>query len=532
MVTAGRTRLPPCVIHEDEDLLVINKPAGVNTHAPSPYAGEGIYDWLRHREPRWAHLAIIQRLDKETSGVMVFSKSPRANRSLTGQFASHLVRKKYLFLSKKPVPKSGLEVRSHLVKVGEKYISRPAAAGGVLAETHFRSTGPFQGYHLCEAVPLTGRTHQIRVHAAQSGLPIVGDVLYGGEPAERVYLHAREISFQHPGTSQPSTYGVAFPGMGSPTLPRRRAFIDPAETNAFRVVHGAADGFSEWYVDRLGEFLYSQSENPLTQERAAFLEGLMRELGCRGAYHKALRRQIGPDPETASPTLVLGDQAVEFFPTLENGLAYETTFTEGYSVGLFLDQRDNRRRLLTRFIAAGFALPSGLEVLNTFSYTCGFSLAAAVAGDRVTSVDLSKKYLDWGRRNFQRNRLELARHDFIHGDVLDWLKRFRKKGRHFDLIIFDPPTFSRSKTHGTFQAERDLPKLLEAALPLLNHPGFLFVSINAARLSPSDFIRHVETSVNAAGRKIIRSHFVPQPPDFPIHPSEPAHLKTIWLEVN
>ena len=87
------------MLHEDEHLLVVNKPAGWNTHAPSPYAGEGIYDWLKHREPRWASLAIIHRLDKETSGVMVFGKTPLANRSLTEQFAGRAVRKKYLLLT-------------------------------------------------------------------------------------------------------------------------------------------------------------------------------------------------------------------------------------------------------------------------------------------------------------------------------------------------------------------------------------------------------------------------------------------------
>ena len=68
------TRLPRCVLHEDEHLLVVRKPAGWNTHAPSPHAGEGIYDWLRHREPRWASLAIVHRLDKDTSGVLVFGE--------------------------------------------------------------------------------------------------------------------------------------------------------------------------------------------------------------------------------------------------------------------------------------------------------------------------------------------------------------------------------------------------------------------------------------------------------------------------
>ena len=80
------TALPPCIVFEDDDLLVVNKPPGWNTHAPSPYAGEGVYEWLRHREPRWAELSILHRLDKDTSGLMVFGKTPLANRSLTQQF--------------------------------------------------------------------------------------------------------------------------------------------------------------------------------------------------------------------------------------------------------------------------------------------------------------------------------------------------------------------------------------------------------------------------------------------------------------
>jgi 23S rRNA-/tRNA-specific pseudouridylate synthase len=86
----------PCLLFEDDHLLVINKPAGLNTHSPAPYAGEGLYDWLRHREPRWADLSIVQRLDKETSGVIVFGKTPLANRSLTDQFTRRTLHKRYL----------------------------------------------------------------------------------------------------------------------------------------------------------------------------------------------------------------------------------------------------------------------------------------------------------------------------------------------------------------------------------------------------------------------------------------------------
>ena len=105
----------PCLIFEDDHLLVVNKPAGLNTHAPSPYAGEGLYDWLRHREARWAKLAIIHRLDKETSGVMVFSKTSLANRSLTAQFTQRGVRKKYLLLTDRPVRPREITVESTVV---------------------------------------------------------------------------------------------------------------------------------------------------------------------------------------------------------------------------------------------------------------------------------------------------------------------------------------------------------------------------------------------------------------------------------
>src|SRR4029077_11111335 len=130
-------RVLPCVIFEDEHLLVVNKTAGMNTHAPSPFAGEVIYDWLRHREPRWADLAIIHRLDKETSGVMVFGKTSLANRALTEQFTQRAVQKRYLLLSDRPLRQKEFTAKSSLVRAGEKYVSRPMHVGGEIAETRF-----------------------------------------------------------------------------------------------------------------------------------------------------------------------------------------------------------------------------------------------------------------------------------------------------------------------------------------------------------------------------------------------------------
>ena len=238
----------------------------------------------------------------------------------------------------------------------------------------------------------------------------------------------------------------------------------------------------------------------------------------------------------ASPQLLTGAAAPERFPVHENGVTFELSLTEGYSVGLFLDQRDNRRRLLTGHVAAGFPLgaegQAGVpEVLNCFAYTCGFSVCAALGGARVTSLDLSRKYLDWGRRNFELNGLDPAGHDFIYGDVFDWLRRLAKKARQFDVLILDPPTFSRSQEHGDFRSETDYGLLVSLALPLLRANGVLLASTNTARLMPASFVAQVRGAILGAGRGIVQEHYVPQPPDFPITREEPAYLKTLWLRI-
>ena len=150
----------------------------------------------------------------------------------------------------------------------------------------------------------------------------------------------------------------------------------------------------------------------------------------------------------------------------------------------------------------------------------------------MTSLDLSRKYLDWGRRNFQLNGLDPAGHDFIYGDVFDWLKRLAKKARQFDVLILDPPTYSRSREHGDFRCETDYGRLVSLALPLLRPAGVLLASANAARLMPEAFIGQVHAAILGTGRRIIQEHYVPQPPDFPATREEPAHLKTLWLRVS
>jgi len=540
----------PSILFEDEHLLVVNKPGGMNTHAPSPYAGEGIYDWLRHREPRWATLAIIHRLDKETSGVMVFGKTSLANRSLTEQFANRHVHKKYLLVTDRAVKRNEFVAKSQITRAGDRYVS---GAQGELAETRFKKVGagvrrlikdskrlepPHVGsYEVWEAEPLTGRTHQIRVHAAENGFPILGDTLYGGTAFARVCLHAAEITFQHPVSGESLTFTAPADFAADARASLRAAVIDSDETNAFRLIHGASDGWPGWYVERLGDFLLSQSEAPLTKAQQEHLAQFGPNI--RGAYHKILSRHVrGASATEASPQLVFGESAPERFAIRENGIQFELSFNEGYSVGLFLDQRDNRRRLLTSHIAANFPLVITdhgsriTELLNVFSYTCGFSVCAARAGLRTTSLDLSKKYLAWGRRNFALNDLDPAEHDFIFGDAFDWMRRLAKKGRVFDVIVLDPPTFSQSKERGVFRVEKNYGELVSAALPLLKPEGILLASTNAADWLPEKFLAAVEGSVRSAKRKILKQHYAPQPADFPVSRTEPAYLKTVWVKID
>jgi 23S rRNA (cytosine1962-C5)-methyltransferase len=542
MPSESQFALPPCILHEDEHLLVINKPAGMNTHAPSPYAGEGIYDWLKHREPRWANLAIIHRLDKETSGVMIFGKTALANRSLTEQFTERGVQKKYLLLTDRAPKDREFTIKSPIARAGERYASHPR---GEPAETHFRVLETNIGdakLTLIEAEPLTGRTHQIRVHAAENGFPVLGDTLYGGSKFARVCLHAAEITIRHPVTGASQTFRSPVDFGADARLNLRGAIVEPEQTNAFRLIHGASDGWPGWYVDRLGSALLSQSEQALTAEQLAHLQSVgafnpTPEACSVSIYHKILNRHVRRTAVTeASPQLVSGAAMPERFAVQENGVQFELSFNEGYSVGIFLDQRDNRRRLLTGHVASHFDLDfrkqAKPEVLNTFAYTCAFSVCAAKAGARVTSLDLSKKYLDWGRRNFALNHLDPAKHDFIYGDAFDWMRRLAKKGRAFDLIILDPPTFSQSKEHGAFRVEKDYGKLVATALPLLKPNGILLASTNSAEWEPEKFLESVAGAVSSGKRKIVQQHYVPQPPDFPVSRAEPAYLKTVWSRIN
>ncbi len=554
--------VPPLFLFEDDHLLVINKPPGINTHAASPHSSDGIYDWLRNRSPDHATLSIHQRLDQETSGVLLFGKTREANQSLAKQFEERTVQKTYLLLTDRDPGQLPRKVRSNIFKAGgNDFQSSSQITRGQNAETEFTLVEQTSLGWLIEARPLTGRTHQIRIHARDSGFPILGDSLYEGTLHSRLCLHAHKLRLQHPTEDRELELTAPIDFERNPHVWLRQALWPEAETDSWRLIHGTSSNFPGWYVDRLGDYLLSQSASDLSPTRQTALENWVNQLGLLGVYHKQLDRHIRKSqPGDVSPHLIIGKPAPQRFEIKENGVRYSMSFEEGYSVGLFLDQKDNRNRLLSGHLFPQLSkgvsppappdsrccraasrqsqndpevsiFPNGTAVLNTFAYTCGFSVCAAKAGATVTSIDLSKKYLDWGRDNFRLNDIDPDEHDFIFGDCFDWMKRLAKKGRQFDIVLLDPPTFSKSKKSGVFKADKDYGRLITESLALLKPNGILFASTNCSTLKPEDFLTTVRSAIQSSGRKLVQEFFATQSPDFPTSREEPGYLKTVWLRV-
>jgi 23S rRNA (cytosine1962-C5)-methyltransferase len=174
------------------------------------------------------------------------------------------------------------------------------------------------------------------------------------------------------------------------------------------------------------------------------------------------------------PVLVVGDPS-ESLQTIatEWYLRFAIDFGTGYSPGLFLDQRENRRYV--RHIAPR-------RMLNCFAYTCSFSVYAASNGAHTLNIDLSKKYLARGRENFALNNLSMIDHRFITDDVRSVLPRLARRGEKFDAIILDPPTFSRSPQGKTFQVQHDFENLLISALAVAERDAHVLVSTNCSAL--------------------------------------------------
>jgi 23S rRNA (cytosine1962-C5)-methyltransferase len=282
----------------------------------------------------------------------------------------------------------------------------------------------------------------------------------------------------------------------------RRSALRMPGTDVCRLVNGAGDGLDGIVIDDFaGRWLISIKEGGTAPK-------LPGGLGYRALYAKTLSKG-----EKASPAHLGGEEVKERFPVQEDDLSYWIDFQGGYSQGLFLDQRLNRSRLRQ--------LCSGKTVLNTFAYTCSFGVAAVSAGATVVNLDLSRNYLDWGQENYRLNGLQPEESDFIYGDVFDWLTRFAKRGRRFDVVVLDPPTFSRSRTSGVFRAEEDYSTLLDRTLRVIEPGGVLLCCLNTVQVSGCQFKNILLNGLSSP----VDLRPMPMPEDFP----GSDYLKSFWV---
>lgn len=301
-----------------------------------------------------------------------------------------------------------------------------------------------------------------------------------------------------------------------------RAGGDFGPTDALRLLDGAGDGpeFADLFIEDFAGRWLVQTARP-GGVPPEWLRGA--EPQPHAIYWKRLDVR-----DKAPPQPWHGERVEAPFAITENGLRYRIDFAAGYSQGIFLDQRDNRAALRT-FCAERRGRnveTSPPSVLNCFAYTCAFSVAAAAAGAHTVSVDLSKATLDWGRENFRLNGLPCSAaegQEFYAGDVFDFLRRFVNKGRRFDAVVLDPPTFSRDRAGNVFRVERDYGRLVSLAAPLVADGGTMLCCTNQRSLSRDAFQRQLSAGLSPAARW--HHNRAPMPADFIGEP----YLQSIWL---
>jgi len=282
-------------------------------------------------------------------------------------------------------------------------------------------------------------------------------------------------------------------------------------TDAYRL-WTIADG----WVERLGRDVLVSFKNQAAREGLTteyFLWAEAMGFNAQRMFERFLPKR---NQERQAPKLILGDSNIgSRSVVMERGLRFEIDFSGGYSVGLFIDQRENR----------SFVRKSApKQMLNCFAYTCSFSLAAAVAGANTVSVDLSQKSLERGRANFALNDLPATGHHFIADDVFEVLPRLSRKDQKFDLIVLDPPTFSRSHRGKTFQVESDFEGLLMAALEVADRDCRILLSTNCTALNQ----RALEVMARfclKASRRAGSFHSEPRSVEFLLD----SGASTIWL---
>ncbi|MBF0107415.1 MAG: class I SAM-dependent methyltransferase [Deltaproteobacteria bacterium] len=496
-------------LYQDDHWLVVHKPTGLSTHAAN--TGDlGLAGWIELHHHLKIH--VCSRLDKGTSGVLVFALTALASARAQKIHTQETARKVYHFISDK----------KHAT--GNKWICRKKL-DEASCKTAFELVESKGGYYLYRAEISRGKTHQIRRHATESGVAILGDDEYCGTDFSRLCLHCSEVVWPEIKQKLSLDLPESFRGLllnkdqlvvqAAVAAERRLDWISGI-SNAFRVVHRgeimglpfAIDIYDAWmcvtgYDEKISAVKLKDKLMPM-------LDALSQRYKLKGGIIKSSQQ----DPHRQKlfgDSVTFGEPLPELIVVREHDLVYEVRLNDSQHTGLFLDQRDSRRRLSQ--------ITLNKRVANLFAFTCSFSVVAAQGGAEVVfSVDLAAGALERGKNNFSRNNLDILQcGKFIQKDVRSWLaKQLKSKNesppavnasalsnaasslqhphvtthqgaedlpsrggfKPWDVVICDPPVFAVTGRGHSFSVLKMWPELSENISNILSPDGIALFANN------------------------------------------------------
>lgn len=487
---------------ETLDFIFVDKACGQN---PSHF----VESWQQYLN---TPLFPIYALDKNISGAQVFAKTPTSALRMRTELEKGSAHFTFWFLTDARIDEADQIEANFQMTIPQTQQVVPAHEGfGTDSKLVFRRLKRSPYFQLWQVTSPTADTEQIRKHASQLGLPVLGDTTNGGTVFARLCLHAFEINlpgekswqcpapriFERLGLLKSKAISEALTGIDH--RQRQFDFLGQGKAECLRLLEFESEGLQ---LDLLGSQLWLQwfrEADPTVREQAEW-SLISRILGRELLIQKRWNRgqQTGPAPKWRT------SQFLPVWTAQEQGVTYEFRADSGESHGLFLDQRLNRERVAQ--------LSPGKSLLNLFAYTGGFSVIAALAGaTQVTTVDLSAAAIAWSQRNFELNPQHHTELDFFTADTFFFLERAQKKQRRWDLIVCDPPIFSRG--HRVFRIEKDLIVLLKLCKSVLAPQGTLFFSTHFEQWTFADIEKILRKGF--PGVKIERGQLgpdVPQPP--------------------
>jgi len=566
---------------------------------------QGLVELVQALRGRNETLHPANRLSRFESGVLLLGKNPAAAVRIRTMLKSFRLEQEYVAVVSGRMNKPMLVLDSRrgspseprtLVRADRRTIRRPrtakrpapSAAPAIRTVLRRIEQGEHRTLVRCETTSPT--THALRAQLRSVGLRLVGDRVHDRAPRlmahEDTCLHLSRVRLSTAGQKSsmtirspaPAGFAAALRGerdvqrlLHAALLRRLPCLLEP-KTDSCRLLTGPAEGLSGLIAEKYGPVVVLQVLEASSRwsgalpDIARWYRDLLR---VRAVYVKRYvrdRTQLDDDLQEAlrSPKPLLGEPAPPQVEIMERGLRFAIRPYDGFSVGLFLDQRDNRSRIRE--------MSRGKDVLNLFAYTCGFSAAAAVGGAKsTTSVDVSPKHLEWGRTNFALNGIDLTdsasenpltlpsdppgpsllgrlvrpsvgssdppagergssthpTHQFVRSDAAEYLKRAKRQGKEFDVIILDPPSFAHGrKSKDDFSILEDLAGLVGSAGEVLRPGGVIMVSTNHRKLSRRGLLERVRQGCGSRRCEVLATP--PLPPDFAI---DPDHAKTVFVRL-